>query len=283
MRCRIAALTIVVMGLTAGNAAFGQGRAQSPTGNHLVNRNWPDDGASQPTAVPDWAGNDAVGLQFKDTTPVQQENNLVPVSLLRMSGEARKEMEKSDKALKAGDVRGSAEHLERMLELAPDLAVGYNVLGTRYVALHEYDRAIGNFQKAATLQPRYRVAVDNITVAMCMQHRYAEAEPYARWALEIQPEAPSSKYLLGSILMTEDKTVDEATKLLRSVEDQYPRARLFLANAMVKQGKVEPAMEEIRGYLHSPKANDNGVAQEWLARLEKELSERKSEVVQADE
>jgi tetratricopeptide (TPR) repeat protein len=279
MRCRSAVYTIVAMGLIATSAANGQGKARIPMGDHMVNRNWPDDGAMQPSLVrPNWDGPDAVGLQFRDTTPsARPDNSMVPVSVLRISGEARKEMEKSDKALKAGDVRGSAEHLEKMLELMPDLAVGHNVLGTRYVALHNYDRAIAEFQKAAELQPNYRVAVDNLTVTMCMQHRYEEAEPYARWALKIQPGATTSKYLLGSILITEGKPTEEATKLLRSVQEEYPRARLFLANSMVVRGEVEPAIEEIKGYLNSPKANDNGVAHEWLERLEKQVAEKRAE------
>jgi tetratricopeptide (TPR) repeat protein len=252
--------------------------------SHVINRNWPDDGAMQPSVSrPNWEGPDAVGLQFRDTTSSPgPENSIVPVSVLRISGEARKEMEKSDKALKAGDVRGSAEHLEKMLELMPDMAVGHNVLGTRYVALHDYERAVGEFQKAAALQPSYRVAVDNLTVTMCMQHRYEEAEPYARWALQIQPGATTSKYLLGSILITEGKPSEEATKLLRSVQEEYPRARLFLANSMVARGEVEPAIEEIKGYLNSPKANDNRVAQEWLERLEKQVTEKKAEVAKPE-
>jgi len=284
MRCGIAVLTTVFVALGAAGAANGQGQSHIPGGNHLIKRNWPDDGASQPSEVqPNWDGSDAVALQFRDTTQTKAANSLVPMSVLRISGEARKEMEKSDKALKAGDVRGSAEHLERMLELIPDLALGHNMLGTRYVVLHEYDRAIAEFQRAVTLQPSYRVAVDNMTVTMCMQHKYAEAEPYARWALQLQPEAPTSKYLLGSILITEGKPTEEATKLLRSVETEYPRARLFLANSMAARGDVEPAIDEIKGYLSSPKANDNGVAQEWLARLERQLSERKAEATRAPE
>ncbi|HTP69199.1 MAG TPA: tetratricopeptide repeat protein [Dongiaceae bacterium] len=279
MRYGIAVCTIAFAGLMASGSAEAQGRI--PSGNHLINRNWPDDGAGQPSpAAPTWDGTDAVGLQFKDSTGTKAGSNTVSVGVLRMSGEARKEMVKSDKALKAGDVRGSAEHLEKMLALAPDLAVGYNVLGTRYVALQEYDRAIESFQKAATLEPKYRVALDNLTVAMCMQHKYPQAEPYARWALQIQPEAPSSKYLLGSILISEDKATDEATRLLRSVEEEYPRARLFLANMMVKQGEIGPAIEEIKGYLSSPKANDNGVAQEWLERLEKQLTGHSTDALQ---
>lgn len=282
MRCRSGVYTIVALGLMAAGVANGQGQPRIPMSSHVLDRNWPDDGASQPSLIPpNWNGADAVGLQFRDTTTsARPQNSVVPVSVLRISGEARREMEKSDKSLKAGDIRGSAEHLEKMLALMPDLALGHNALGTRYVVLHDYDRAIAEFQKAATLQPSYRVALDNLTVTMCLQHRYAEAESYARWALQIQPEATTSKYLLGSILISEGKPTDEATKLLRSAQEEYPRARLFLANSLAARGQVEPAIEEIKGYLNSPKANDNGVAQEWLDRLERQISEGKAEVAQ---
>jgi tetratricopeptide (TPR) repeat protein len=212
-----------------------------------------------------------VGLQFHERT----SGSVVPLSVLKMSSTARKEMRKSDDALLAGDVRGSAEHLQRMLALAPDLALGHNALGARYVALHEYDKAVEEFQKAVALEPNYWLAVDNLAVTMCLQHRYAEAEPAARWALQIQPEAPSSRYLLGSILVSEDKTTEEASRLLESVQDQYPRARLFLAKAYVAHADIEKAAEELRAYLASPQATDNGVAQEWLGRIEKELAAKR--------
>ena len=269
MRCRISILMLV--GMTAAGLADGQALRYTGPGTHSIERHWPDDGAANPTPnAGAWDGDDAVGLQLRDHGV--QQNNTVPVSVLKLPSEAVKEMNKSDKALKAGDVRGSAEHLERMLELTPDFAIGHNGLGARYVVLGEYDRAVQEFQKAVQLQPKYRLAMDNIAVAFCMQHRFTEAEPMARWALQIQPDAPSSKYLLGSILVSEDKPTEEALQLLRNVQDQYPRARLFLAKAFVMHGEPGKAVEELRAYVSSPKATDNGVAERWLERLEKELS-----------
>lgn len=276
MRCRITIFWIAV--IVGAGAANGQG--QSTISSRSINRNWPDVGVHEsqlPSSVrPSWDGNDAVGLQFRDHSKATPESNLVPVALLRLSGEALKEMRKSDKALIAGDVRGSAEHLEKMMALTPNLAIGHNSLGTRYVVLKEYDKAIAEFQKAVALQPRYRLAVDNMAVAMCMQHIYMEAEPVARWALQIEPEATTSRYLLGSILVSEGKATEEASSLLRSVQEQYPRARLFLANWFVLRGETQPAAEELRAYLNSPKATDNGVAKEWLERIEKELDAKKA-------
>ena len=278
MRCRITGLFLIALYATT---ASGQGQPRSGAGNSTIKRNWPDDGAQQGSALqPSWDGPDAVGLQFRDTAAVKPQFSAVPVSMLRISGAALKEMQKSDKALKAGDVRQSADHLEKMLVLTPDLAVGHNMLGTRYVAIGDYEKALNEFQKAVAIQPNYRIAVDNMTVAMCIQHKYAAAEPYARWALQIQPEAPTSRYLLGSILISQGKSTDEALRLLQGVKEQYPRARLFIANTLVTRGQLQQAAEEIREYVNSPRATDNGVAQEWLGRLEKQLDAQKREAGQ---
>jgi tetratricopeptide (TPR) repeat protein len=273
MRCRFTIFLFI--GMIAASAVSGQG--QSRTG-HSINRNWPDDGAQQPSPRnPSWEGQDAVALQFRDKT-----RNLLPVKLLQISGQALKEMHKSDKALRAGDVRGSAQHLENMLMYTPDLAVVHNALGTRYVTLQAYDKGIDEFRKAAALDPKLRLAVDNIAVTMCMQHRYAEAEPVARWALQIQPEAATSRYLLGSILVEQGKITEEASRLLESVQEDYPRARLFLAMTMVAKGDDAQAAEELRRYLSSPRAADNGVAKRWLDSLEKEMDTQKQAQPPAD-
>jgi tetratricopeptide (TPR) repeat protein len=277
MRCRFTIFLFV--GLIAASAASGQ--RPSRTDYHGINRNWPDDGAQQPNPRnPSWDGQDAVALQFRDKTP--PEGNLLPVKLLQLSRQALKEMHKSDKALRAGDVRGSAEHLEYMLTYTPDLAVAHNALGTRYVTLQAYDKGIDEFRKAAALDPKLRLAVDNIAVTMCMQHRYAEAEPVARWALQIQPEAATSRYLLGSILVEQGKITEEASRLLESVQEDYPRARLFLAKTMVAKGDDAQAAEELRRYLSSPRAADNGVAKKWLDSLEKEMDAQKQAQPPAD-
>jgi len=279
MRWRITLL--IFAGIMSGRASSGQELARSDRGNQTIQRNWPDDGATSPEpAKPKWSGNDAVGLQFRDH---QAASNVVSVSTLRIPPAAWKEMRKSDKALLAGDVRGSAEHLEKMLGLAPELALGHNSLGARYVVLGEYDKALNEFQKAVELQPNYRLAVDNIAVVYCLQHQYVEGEQAARRALEIQPEAVTSRYLLGSILVNAGKSNEEASKLLASVEQEYPRARLFLAKISFSRGDLETTAAELRAYLKSPKASDNGVAAQWLTQVENELGTQRSQMVTAHE
>ena len=262
---------LVLAGVVSAGSASGQGATPAGPPDKAIERHWPGEQPSNSNAGKvRWDGVDAVGLQLRG--PNGAANAVVPVSLLKIPNGARREMDKSDKALKAGDIAGSADHLEKMLELMPDFAIGHNGLGARYVALGKYDRAMEEFRKAVALQPKYRLAVDNMTVTLCAQHRYEEAEPVARWALQLEPQAASSKYLLGSVLVSEDKPTGEAAQLLRSVQDNYPRARLFLAKVYEARGESDNAMEELREYLKSPRASDNGVTKEWLARLENEAA-----------
>jgi hypothetical protein len=206
---------------------------------------------------------------------------IVTVNQLRMPGKVMKELGRSDQAMGVGDVRGSAEHLEKASKLNPTVAQVHNVLGARYAALKEYDKAVGEFEKAVALNPQYRLAVDNISAVLCMQHRYAEAEQVARRALLMEPEAASSRYLLGSILIEEGGySLQEGIALLEIVKEEYPRARLFLAKAKSEMGETEEARGELGEYLRSPRTRDKTLAKEWLGKVEEQERKTKQEEVE---
>jgi predicted Zn-dependent protease len=118
------------------------------------------------------------------------------------------------------------------------------------------------------LNPNYRLAADNAAALLCMQHRFAEAEPFARRALTMDPKALSSQYLLGGVLVETGQNTDEAVRLLEQVKFKYSRAWLLLAMASEGRGRLDEAQDEVRGYLRAPSAQQRQVAQEWLARLE---------------
>lgn len=209
--------------------------------------------------------------------PTPSPAGTVSVSELAVPDKAAKELERSDKALRAGDIRTSAEHLEKALAIYPNMPRQRNELGARYSALKEYDKAVEQFEKALALKPDYRLAADNIAAVLCFQHRYAEAEPAARRALLIDPQSPSSQYLLGSVLVEEAKNTDEAKQLLEKVKHKYSRARLFLAATEANRGEFDQAVEELRQYLQSSSQEYREVAQAWLdlvARLQQQAARK---------
>lgn len=198
----------------------------------------------------------------------------VSVEELKVPEKAMKEVSLSDKALLAGDVRESAEHLEKALAIDPAVAAWHNGLGSRYSALKKYDEAISEFEKALALDPRYQEAADNITVALLDAHRYGDAEPAARRALEIDPTAESSQYLLGCTLVQEGHYSSEAQALLEKVKPNYKTAGLYLAKGMIRQGRPEEAAAELREYLQAG-TMDRKMVQLWLEALERQEAAKK--------
>jgi Tfp pilus assembly protein PilF len=199
----------------------------------------------------------------------------VSVSELKIPEKAKKELERADKSLRAGNLREAAEHVEKGLAIYPELAQAHNGLGALYAALKEYDKSEDEFGKALALSRDYRLAADNLTAVLCMQHKYAEAEPVARRALDMEPGAASSQYLLGSVLVERGHTDEEATRLLDKSKDRYPRAFLFLAKVEYERGDLEGAAEDLRDYLRAP-TTDRQFAQAWLENIVKQIEAKRN-------
>lgn len=250
MRCMMAVMLLL------SAASLGAAQQQFPTQKQ-----------NEPSTV-----YETVVVHVSDPEPVSGANNnqgaVVTVNQLRVTDKLIKELERSNQSVRAGDLRASAEHLEKALAMEPDLPLVHNALGARYTELQEYSKALKEFQWALELRPTYRLAADNAAALLCMQHHFVEAEPFARRALAIEPKALSSQYLLGGILVELGQYTEESTKLLEQTKWKYSRAWLLLALISEGRGRLDEAQDEVRGYLRSPSVQRKQVAEEWLARLE---------------
>jgi tetratricopeptide (TPR) repeat protein len=180
---------------------------------------------------------------------------------------AAKELQRSQSALKSGDTRSSARHLERALQIYPNYLEGHNSLGALYIELHEYERAAAEFQKAIDIDPRVMQPVNNLSVALFLLQRYPDAEAAARHARDLDPHDPTARYMLGAILATEKRNPEEAMGMLRETKREFPDSRLLLAEILVQLGAGEEAEKELRDYLAVPGAEKKQSVGRWLARL----------------
>jgi tetratricopeptide (TPR) repeat protein len=204
----------------------------------------------------------------QEQQPTPSAGGTVSVEDLKVPEKAKKELERSDKAMHAGDMPGAIEHLQKALAIDPEIPQAHNGLGAFYAAEKEYDKAVAEFEKALEMRKDYHLAADNMALVLCIQHRFSEAEPVARRALDIQPEALTSEYLLGGILVDEGRFAGEGPRLLEKTKERYPRSWLFLAKAAAGRGEYEEAAEDLRTYLKLPGA-EKKPAEEWLMGLEK--------------
>jgi len=203
-----------------------------------------------------------------DPSRLAKPGDTVSTRDLLIPPKATKELQRSQTALHSGDIRSSAQHLEKALQIYPHYLEAHNNLGSRYIELHEYEKAAAEFQKAIDLDPRIMQPFNNLSVALFLLQRYLDAEAAARRALDLDPHNFAAQYMLGCVLATEKRNPSEAMELLRQTEAQFPDARLLLAQILIRQGAVNEAENELHEYLRVPGVEKKQKVECWLARLE---------------
>src|SRR5258708_13833021 len=152
---------------------------------------------------------------------------------------AVKELRRSQAALRTGDIRSSAQHLERALQIYPHYLEAYNNLGGRYIELHEYEKAAVEFQKAIEIDPRVMQPFNNLSVAFFLLKRYPDAEAAARRAPDLDPHNSTSPYMLGCILATEKRNPLQAMEMFRQTRREFPHYRLLPAQILLRRAVVD--------------------------------------------
>jgi tetratricopeptide (TPR) repeat protein len=207
-----------------------------------------------------------------DPSRLPKPGDTVSTRELLISPKAIKELQRSRTALHSGDIRSSAQHLEKALQICPHYLEAHNNLGSRYIELHEYEKAAAEFQKAIDLDSRIMQPFSNLSVALFLLQRYPDAEAAARRALDLDPHNSNAQYMLGCVLATEKRNPSEAMELLRRTEVEFPDARLLLAQILVRQGVLNEAKNELHSYLKVPGVEKKQRVECWLARLEQTLA-----------
>ena len=181
---------------------------------------------------------------------------------------AYKEFWRSQKAFRAGDIQSSVQHLEKAIEIDPDYMEAHNNLGVRYLSLDQFDKALTEFQRTVNLDPTSAKGHLNLSSALSILRRYPEAESAARRAVQLDPSSIQASYLLGQILAAEGRDSDETIARLEGAVDRYPKARVVLARIMVRQGRIDEAVEQLRAYLKSGNPEKRQEVESWIARLQ---------------
>jgi tetratricopeptide (TPR) repeat protein len=208
-----------------------------------------------------------------DPSRLPKAGDRISTHELLIPQKALKELQRAQSALESGDSLSSARHLERALQIYPNYLEGHNGLGARYIELHEYEKAAAEFQKAIDLDPRVMPPVSNLSVALFLLQRYADAEAAARRAHDLDLHNPTACYMLGAILATENRNPEEAMEMLRQTKSEFPDSRLLLAKILVGRGNVEEAKKELRAYLLLPDAEKRQNVERWLTRLRQKSAE----------
>ena len=203
--------------------------------------------------------------------PKPPSPNPIPISQLRIPSKALKEFERARKAFQSGDIRTSAEHLQKAVQIYPDFIEAHNALGLRFIQTREYQKAVTEHEIALSLDPRNAQTHQDLSLAFLLLNRNQEAEAEARQALELDPQPPGSRYFLARALIGQGHFTPEAIQLLQQSEHAFPNASLVLAQIHFAEGRTEKVIAALHRYLQAPPDPDNKQKSEcWVAQLSKQ-------------
>jgi tetratricopeptide (TPR) repeat protein len=201
-------------------------------------------------------------------TPTNPPTSLEPsisVNTLSIPPAAVREIDRSQKSYNSGDLSAAITHLQKAVRLAPNCAEAHSLLGFRYFTKQDFRNALLEFRTVSSILPSALEPLHNQSLVLFAMDRFPEAESAARHILDIDPTHQRTRYLLGRILVYEDQFTAETIGLLRDTEQQFPAARLALADLYLRHDRINDSVSELNAYLADPNANDKPRVENLLA------------------
>ncbi len=128
------------------------------------------------------------------------------------------------------------------------------LLGTHYLGLEDYEKAIDHLKKTLAEDPDFEDAAINLALAYCETGNSQEAIRAVRPVIRKSPDSPKANFFYGNILYRcADPTgwKDAITRLMRSIElaeaqkITYPEPHIALGEIYLKQDKYQDAQHRL--------------------------------------
>jgi len=131
----------------------------------------------------------------------------------------------------AGQYEKAAGELEKAIQISPEYAEAYTNLAAQYVRIGRYEDAINDAKRAMELTRPNAADLCNMAFALYRLQRYPEALDSARTAVRLEPGNDKAHYLLGTLLVTNGRTLREGITHLERAVQSVPAAQANLDKA----------------------------------------------------
>ncbi|MBC8423531.1 tetratricopeptide repeat protein [bacterium] len=155
---------------------------------------------------------------------------------------------------------GAAEAFRHVLEIEPNYALAYNMLGYLEANRGNYDEALENLRKYAFMAPDLANPHDSLGEVLSWMGRYDEAEKEFLTALRLQPDFHYSLVNLGEVYMHRGQLA-KGVEIMEGVRTQVKGTRLernideFLIRTYYSFELYDESLAAIDSYVeHSPES-----------------------------
>lgn len=132
----------------------------------------------------------------------------------------------AQKLSEAGDYGKAAEQLEKAVEISPYYVNAYTNLAVQHIRLGRYQEAARELEQALEIGGPDPVELTDLATAQYSMKQLDAAAQSARAALQLQPGYPRGHLVLGLVLCTDTRTVQEGLQHLRKAAETIPAARI---------------------------------------------------------
>lgn len=150
--------------------------------------------------------------------------------------------------LRTQDHDGARITIDKIIEVAPQRALGYNMRGTLEFNQRDFEGAVQSFTQALTRKADYYTALRNRALATMNLRQFDRAETDLKRLLEEQPADIRAKAALGKVLLENGKA-EESVPYFREAVRLIPSSLLLWADysqALADSGNTTRAIEEAR-------------------------------------
>ena len=123
----------------------------------------------------------------------------------------------ADEAYKRDDFQTAVNICRRIIDLAPQDAYTWNLLGLSLRALNELDPAADAFSNSIKFYPASPVAYNNLGLVYWRQHKYEDAAAEFREQLVVNPDDHYAHSNLGMMLLDQKKCGDAVPELQKGL------------------------------------------------------------------
>ena len=176
-----------------------------------------------------------------------------------LAPKAQKEIGKALELLRAQKVADARSHLDAANRAAPHEAEVQYLYGVYAKQLGNAEQAKSYWMKALESSPTHLSALLSLADALLRENHEAEALPYAKRAVEVEPSSWRAHAILSNVhlrLGSADAAVKEGERALELGHEQAAIVRPVLAEALARNGEKERALTVLEDYLKDHPSDD---------------------------
>jgi Tfp pilus assembly protein PilF len=142
------------------------------------------------------------------------------------------------------DIEAAQEHFEKAISLDPDLLAAHVNLGAIYNAMGEIEKSLAEYERALELDPTNAQVQKNLGDLYLTKREFDQALKHYRAYHEVRPKDPFVAYL--------------GAKLIALSKDADPQEGHNMLNKLERATGLDVAMNEIRFALTTKRSEPNG-------------------------